>query len=212
MPTKPKTPAWVRGLQRIADWLLIHALDTDAPWCVVIAAQGRETSVQAELALAGWSTYLPMQTCWKGDRERRKMVNRPLFSRYLFAACNPGGDQAAGASEAMALAGLVTIRRSSTGRSIVSPLLMAKLMRAEANHGFDLTYEKPKPQKKSFVNGQPVHIRAGVLGGHDAMILKVLSDRYVIARYTLFGREGEAKFESADLEAAEPAEPRQSAA
>jgi transcription antitermination factor NusG len=162
----------------------------------VIAKSGREMTVQAELAMAGWSTFLPVQTCWLGDRAKRRRINRPLFTRYLFAACNPGGDVAA----ASRIDGIDAVRRSDRGRSVVSLTLLGRLMMAEASHGFDLTYEKPRPQKRALVCGQSVNVRAGVLKGFDALIVKVLSERTVVARVAIFGSLGEVTFKSADLE------------
>jgi transcription antitermination factor NusG len=187
-----------RGLRRIADWLLCDRLGVDLPWCVVVVRPGRETAVQAELALAGWSTYLPMQTMWVCKRPHRHRVNRPLFARYLFAACNAGGDLAAtSASE-----DVTAVRRSDSGKSVVSPVLLARLMLTELAHGLDLTYEKPRAAKKALACGQPVKVRAGVLNGFDAMIVKVLSEREVVARVLLFGNLIEPTFQTAGLEAA----------
>jgi hypothetical protein len=175
---------------------LARAIDGD--WCVVVARQGRETAAQAELAMAGWSTYLPMQTIWLGNRQRRRRSNRPLFSRYLFAFCNEGGDVAAKSK----IDAIVDIRRREGGGSVVAPTLLARLMITEASHGLDLTYEKPKP---AFVCGQTVTVRASTLKGVEALIVKVLSEREVVARVpaekAILG-ERDLTFRSADLEAA----------
>lgn len=190
---------WLAFLRRI-----------DLPWCVVVAQPGREKAVQAELAAAGWSTYLPMQTCWLGDRAKRRRVNRPLFARYLFAVCNPGGDLAL--RNKTEIDGLVKVVRPPEGGTPVAPRrhrsalridLLARLMVLEARHGFDLTYEKPKPPKRALVCGQAVAVRAGVLRGVEALILKVLSEREVVIKLPapMLGRD-EATVHSADLEAA----------
>lgn len=179
-------------------WLALRAR-VDLAWCVVICQAGREKAVQAELALAGWSTYQPMQTVWLKPSRLKRRVNRPLFARYLFAAVNEGGDPAV---MDRAIDGLVTVRRAADGRSAVRPDLLARLMITEAGHGLDLTYEKPRVAKQSFVCGETVRVRAGVMAGFNALILKVLSEREVRAQFMLFGRPGEATFAVTHLEAA----------
>jgi transcription antitermination factor NusG len=199
-PVQRAAMAAARGLARIADWLLVSRLEIDLPWCVIISRQGRETSVQAELAMAGWSTFLPMQTMWAGrGKASGRRRNVPLFSRYVFAACNPGGDLAAPSG----MDDVQAVRRSAAGGSVVAKALLARLMIAEASHGFDLTYEKPRPEKRALACGQAVTVRAGVLQGFDGLIVKVLSERAVIARVTVFEATGELEFRAADLEPVE---------
>jgi transcription antitermination factor NusG len=188
--------------EAFCDWLAFLR-SIDLPWCVVIARPGRENAVQVELAMAGWSTYLPMQTVWMGKGPRRRRAKQPLFARYLFAVCNPGGDVAAPRS----IDGLAAIRRCADGqRSAVRIDLLGRLMLTEARHGLDLTYSKPKAAKRAFVCGQPVTVRAGVLRGFDALILKVLSEREVVASVSFSsGVVGEATFRAGDLEAIDEA-------
>lgn len=177
------------------------AREIDQPWCVVMTKRHKEGDVQAALALSGWDSYLPMQTRWAGPSRLKRRVRHPLFPRYLFAACAPDGDIAAPAE----IKDVVTVYRSTCGRSMVRPDLLARMMLTEANHGFDLTYELPKPVHKTFLRGDVVKVTDGVLKGFDAKIEKVLNAREVIAAYVLFGRAGVATFRKADLERLEQA-------
>jgi transcription antitermination factor NusG len=174
--------------------------EIDRPWCVVMTKRGKEGDVQVALAQAGWATYQPMQTCWARPSRLRKRVRKPLFPRYLFAACTPEGDIAAPAE----IDG-VKVHRSATGRSVVCLSLLARMMLTDANHGFDLTYELPKPVYKTLLRGEQVRIADGVLKGFNAKIEKVLNAREVIATYVLYGRAGMATFRKSDLETFEQA-------
>lgn len=188
--------------QGLGPWLVFMRPNLGA-WCVVTAVAGREKSAQAALAAAGWSTYLPMETVKRkvgGRNGERRVARQPLFSRYLFAAMNEGGDTHAPKD----IPEIMSIRRHPDGVSSVLPQsLVCRLMLTEANHGFDETYERPKPKRRRLVCGVPVRIRGGVLEGLglEAVIERVLSEREVVAKFTLFGSEGVAHFDSADLEA-----------
>lgn len=180
------------------EWLrFAYAADLDAEWCVVIARKGREQRAQAELALAGWSTYLPMEQVWLGKGDRRRQVRQPLFSRYFFAHVNEGGVS----DGHRQIDDIVDVRRIE-GRSAVRPQLLGRLMLLEAADGLKTC--PARKRKAAFVAGQPVVVRAGVLKGFDAMILKVLSEREVIASFPLpYSRgEGEATFQVENLQAA----------
>jgi hypothetical protein len=195
---------WLGEGEPLWRWLAVCA-EASAAWCVVVAKPGREFRAAAELALAGWSTYVPVQTNWvgspRGGKGRRRR-NVPLFARYLFAACEAGGDIAAPAS----IEDIVDVRRRSDGGSCVRRVLMARLMVAEASHAFDETWEAPRSDKRRWACGQSVKVRAGVMRGVDALIVKVLSERRVVARFPLWAEagEGEAVFETADLEPLAP--------
>jgi transcription antitermination factor NusG len=170
----------------------------DHPWCVVVTKRDKEGAVQAALALAGWETYLPMKTLWARPSRLKKRVRQPLFPRYLFAACSPEGDLAATAE----IEEVVKVHRSPMGRTMVRLDLLARMMLAEANHGFDLTYELPRPVHKTFLRGDTVKVTGGALGDYNinAVIEKELNAREVIAVYVLFGRAGVATFSKANLE------------
>jgi transcription antitermination factor NusG len=185
------------------EWLAyLGNLQIDMPWCVIVTQAGCEAEVAAELAMAGWSTFVPMETIWTkrtAAHPARRRVRRPLFPRYAFAACNPGGDVSAPTSIKK---GLVAVRRSAGGLSVVRLDLLARLMLTEAGGGLDLTREALPTCATRFTPGQVVKIGAGVLNGFEARILKVLNAREVRASYMLFGQEGEATFKTAELKAA----------
>jgi transcription antitermination factor NusG len=189
-------------------WLEFLA-GTDAPWCVIVAQPGKEKAVQAELSLAGWETYLPMQTVWLNPTRARRKAKRPLLARYFFAACI-AGDVAAPSQ----IDGLVKThwppaldpRAPSRFRSAVRLDLLARLMLTEARHGFDETYRRPhKAKKGGLVCGQEITIRAGVFAGIEALILRVLSEREVVAQLPapICGTD-EVVVASADVELIEP--------
>ncbi len=193
---------WLTGVdplyRTLELWAAIERMDVRRTWCVITARAGREKAVQAELALAGWETYLPMQTFWAGNRRRRRRATCPLFARYLFAACGDGADVAATHD----IVDLVSVYRIG-GRSAVRIDLLARLMLAEAAHDFDLTFVRPRAPKRAWVCGQPVTVRAGSMAGMDGLIARVLGEREVLVRLpvALCGTD-EFVLNSADLDAA----------
>src|SRR6185437_6349523 len=98
-------------------WAAVERMDVRRAWCVVAAKPGRERQVQAELAMLGWETYMPMQTAWvgKGGSARRRRATMPLFARYLFAACPPGVDPTSHHD----VDDLTALHRLESGRSAV---------------------------------------------------------------------------------------------
>lgn len=170
---------------------------SDLPWCVISTGSGRERDIQAELYLAGWVTYLPMETVEHRIGRNRVVLRRPLFPRYLFAACMAGGD----VSAPRAIRGLVAVRRRSDGGAVVRGSLMIAMQTAEAAGAFDRR-PKPKAPKKAFKLGQAVSVVDGVMTGWEARIVAILSKREVRAAVDLFGRRVELTFSTANLEAA----------
>lgn len=58
-------------------------------WYVIYTAPQAEYSVQKDLDSQGFRTFLPQFTRWITHSRVRKIVSRPLFSRYVFVECDP---------------------------------------------------------------------------------------------------------------------------
>lgn len=168
----------------------------DLPWCVVGTAHHKERDVQAELHMAGWATYLPIRVSNAGGGRKRKFVRRPLFERYVFAACEAHGDITA----PRGIRGVVAVRRHPDGRSVVRLRIMRALQQAELLGAFDASVEHAVAAAcGEIAKGQMVSIVAGALYGWEARIVEVISRSKVRASFTLFREEREAIFDTAHL-------------
>ena len=171
----------------------------DRPWTVVACRHAREEDVASQLVDAGWLIYLPKEVRWCGGGVRRRAVKRPLFPRYVFAACLPEGDVAATAE----MRHVIAVRRREGG-SVVRPVLMRALMASHAAGAFDETVSKAKrcALPAGFRRDQQVRIVDGVLSGWEARVLEVLSSHEVRVLVDVFGKEGSFPIDTSKLELA----------
>jgi transcription antitermination factor NusG len=166
------------------------------PWSLVRTMRHREAEVRDQFVDAGWQTYMPIQTYWRGAARNKVRAERPCFEGYLFVTCFPAGDVTAPRS----IRGIVAIRRRADGfGSIIRPSIMQRFMLADLAGALDLTREKVKPPPKVFKVGDRVRLTDGALSGFEARIIKLVSKREVIAAVELFGGDVEATCQTTDL-------------
>jgi transcriptional antiterminator RfaH len=70
--------------------VLPHSTDTNYLWYVIYTTPRAEKKVESQLRLRKYETYLPLQKTIRQWSDRKKMVEVPLFSSYIFIKTNIG--------------------------------------------------------------------------------------------------------------------------
>lgn len=168
-------------------------------WYVIRTRPLAEHRVAAALAEKGFEHYLPVETHWRPRlRARpRARVTKPLFVGYLFVDLD---EEAPAFHRVHAMDGFDSFIGAGVPRTVPDHLIN-DLRAIEAQGAFDQT-RKPTRSRRDYRPGQPVKIVAGVLKGHNASVIEILGRKNVRVLFSLFGREGDAIIDVADLAAA----------
>lgn len=178
----------------------------ELPWSVVQVRFNREDEVEDGLRKAGWATYAPRETVELKIARRRVVVVRPLFPRYIFAACLEDGDVSATKGRPGEEKGwerhVLAVRRRSNGGSMIRPTVFRAMLAADEAGAYDRTAPKLKLPTTRFELGQLVRVVDGALNGWEVRIIAILSKREVRAALCAYGHEHEFTFDATKLAAA----------
>lgn len=139
---------------------------TDAAWLVVATAPRAEKDAAAEIAMAGFDVYLPLEK--RRGRPGRPQVSTPLIPRYVFAGVDLLRQDWGLLKH---LDGVVDVLANNGTPSRVPTGSIEKLMKSEAYGGFDYT----QPGPGLFVVGETVRIGEGIFTGFNARISKFVA-------------------------------------
>ena len=125
------------------------------PWYVVWSEARAEKKVAERLAARGCEVWLPTVTEKHRWSDRWKMVTRPLFTGYLFAAT-----RGAGYVPLLKTPGVLTLVKEGGQPAALTPAYVADLRRIVEHP--ELAVEPLEPQT-TFVPGDEVLVREGPL-------------------------------------------------
>jgi transcription antitermination factor NusG len=135
-------------------------------WIAVYVETGAEMDVQAELAMAGRSVYLPLERINGKPGKPHKL--RPLFRGYVFAEVMVERDDW---GDICGVKGVIDVLCQNGKPWRIPSGAMSAIMRTEAYGGFDYR----KSAKVPFDVGETVRIGAGMFSGFNAVIQKYVA-------------------------------------
>lgn len=154
-------------------------------WYAVYTKRQSEHIARDALVAAGFVTYLPLRRVQiRLYRERRDVVERPLFPRYLFAAIADAGDFLAMRSAQ----GVDSVLCADPGRpQVIRPQVLAEIMTAQWGGAFD----RVPAGDPMFRGGDKVRIMTGPLAEVVGLIRDAGDgdDMRSMVLFKLLGRE-----------------------
>jgi len=160
-------------------------------WFVLYVKARHEFATNAELRKKGIETFLPSIKRWRQWRDRKKLIDFPLFPGYLFVHIFPNSE---GFVNALRTRGAVNLISAELGRP--TPVLPEEIssLRLLIESGKELDIY---PHLKE---GTWIRVRKGLLKGAEG-ILEKREDQYLfIVNIKLLGKSVGAKIYADDME------------
>ena len=151
----------------------------DSPWYVVWSEARAEKKVAERLSAKGHAVWLPTVTEKHRWSDRWKMVTKPLFPGYLFAAT---GD---GYVPILKTPGVLTLIKEGGAPAQLSADYVASLKRI-VDHP-ELAVE-PMESQVVFVPGDEVLVREGPLTGYRGQVVELKGARRLVVWIASIGR------------------------
>ena len=150
------------------------------PWYVVWSEARAEKKFAERLAARGCDVWLPTVTETHRWSDRWKMVTRPLFTGYLFAATR--GD---GYVPLLRTPGVLTLVKEGGKPAALTPTYVADLRRIVEHP--ELAVEPLEPLA-TFVPGDEVLVREGPLAGFRGQVTELKGARRLVVWIPSIGR------------------------
>ena len=150
----------------------------DSPWYVVWSEARAEKKVAERLSAKGYAVWLPTVTEKHRWSDRWKMVNKPLFPGYLFAAT---GD---GYVPLLKTPGVLTLVKEGLKPATLTSDYIKSLQRLVENP--ELAVESVTPEQ--FALGDEVLVKDGPLAGHRGQVVELRGARRLLVRILSIGR------------------------
>ena len=160
-------------------------------WFALYVKARHEFATNTELRKKGIETFLPSIKRWKQWRDRKKLIDFPLFPGYLFVHIFPNSE---GFVNALRTRGAVNLISAELGRP--TPVLPEEIssLRLLIESGKELDIY---PHLKV---GTCIRVRKGILKGAEG-ILEKREDQYLfIVNIKLLGKSVGAKIYADDME------------
>jgi transcription antitermination factor NusG len=160
-------------------------------WFTLYVKARHEFATNAELRKKGIETFLPSIKRWRQWRDRKKLIDFPLFPGYLFVHIFPNSE---GFVNALRTRGAVNLISAELGRP--TPVLPEEIssLRLLIESGKELDIY---PHLKE---GTWIRVRKGLLKGAEG-ILEKREDQYLfIVNIKLLGKSVGAKIYADDME------------
>jgi transcription antitermination factor NusG len=160
-------------------------------WFALYVKARHEFATNAELRKKGIETFLPSIKRWRQWRDRKKLIDFPLFPGYLFVHIFPNSE---GFVNALRTRGAVNLISAELGRP--TPVLPEEIssLRLLIESGKELDIY---PHLKE---GTWIRVRKGLLKGAEG-ILEKREDQYLfIVNIKLLGKSVGAKIYADDME------------
>ena len=160
-------------------------------WFVLYVKARHEFATNAELRKKGIESFLPSIKRWRQWRDRKKLIDFPLFPGYLFVHIFPNSE---GFVNALRTRGAVNLISAELGRP--TPVLPEEIssLRLLIESGKELDIY---PHLKE---GTWIRVRKGLLKGAEG-ILEKREDQYLfIVNIKLLGKSVGAKIYADDME------------
>lgn len=154
--------------------------DVQDSWYVVWSEARAEKKVAERLAARGFDVWLPTVTEKHRWSDRWKMVTRPLFTGYLFAAT-----RGAGYVPLLKTRGVLTLVKQMGRPAVLTPVYVADLRRIVEHP--ELAVEPVEPQE-AFVPGDEVLVRDGPLEGFRGQVVELKGARRLVIWIPSIGR------------------------
>jgi len=151
----------------------------DLPWYVVWSEARAEKKVAERLSAKGFSVWLPTVTEKHRWSDRWKIVTKPLFPSYLFAAT---GD---GYVPLLKTPGVLTlVKVSGTPAQLTADYIVS--LKRIVEHP-ELAVESVDPQT-TYLPGDEVLVREGPLTGYRGQVIELKGSRRLVVWIASIGR------------------------
>lgn len=151
-------------------------LASDTPWLAVHAWAGREHLVARHLLARGYEVFLPSYREWRRWSDRRRAVDRALFTGYVF--CRSAAEVVA---KIVSTPGVLGVVGDGRGPLPVAPEEIETLQRATAAGLEAQPWE-------CLQAGEPVHVIDGPLRGAQGFFVKAKNQHRLIISVSLLKR------------------------
>ncbi len=163
-------------------------------WYAVYTRPHAETKALEHLLHQGYQAYLPRYRTWVSHARRRRLVQRPLFPRYLFA----GLDRATTRwRPILSTAGIADIVRAGDEPAPVPSDIVAAIREREAAGSFDCTIAQ-----RSLRLGELVRVTTGAFEDMVGRLVELRDHDRVVVLLDLLGRAVRAQLRAEAVEAA----------
>jgi transcriptional antiterminator RfaH len=163
-------------------------------WYAVYTRPHAETKALEHLLHQGYQAYLPRYRTWVSHARRRRLVQRPLFPRYLFA----GLDRATTRwRPILSTAGIADIVRAGDEPAPVPCDIVAAIREREAAGSFDCTIAQ-----RSLRLGELVRVTTGAFEDMVGRLVELRDHDRVVVLLDLLGRAVRAQLRAEAVEAA----------
>jgi transcription termination/antitermination protein NusG len=159
-------------------------------WYAVHTRARHEKMVAERLREQGVTTFLPLITEVHRWSDRRKKIELPLFSCYVFAKMIPRGVERLHLYRMNAVFGIVSVR----GEWVAIPNEQIEAVRALINH------QLPWSVHPFLKIGQRVRVRGGSMDGVEGVLLSRNGDRTLIISVEAIQRSLALRIEGYDVE------------
>lgn len=151
----------------------------DSPWYVVWSEARAEKKVAGRLSAKGYSVWLPTVTERHRWSDRWKMVTKPLFPGYLFAAT---GD---GYVPILRTPGVLTLVKEGGSPAQLTADYILSLKRIVEHPELAL---EPMESQVEFLPGDEVLVSDGPLAGYRGQVVELRGARRLVVWISCIGR------------------------
>jgi transcription antitermination factor NusG len=160
-------------------------------WFALYVKARHEFYTNAELQKKGIETFLPAVKRWRQWRDRKKLIDFPLFPGYLFVHIFPNSE---GFVNALRARGAVKLISAELGRPTPVPPEEISSLRILIESGQELDIY---PHLKE---GTCVRVRRGFLKGAEGVLEKKEEQYFFVVNIKLLGKSVGAKIHADDME------------
>jgi transcription termination/antitermination protein NusG len=167
--------------------------ETDRNWYALYVKSRHEFTVESELRRKEVDTFLPSVKLSRQWKDRKKLVDFPLFPGYLFVWIHESPEDY---MNVLRTRGAVRIVSSEAGRPTPVPSGEIDSLRliVESGEAVDIY-----PHLRE---GTPVRVRRGPLAGAEGIITNKLDQYSLVVNVDLLGRSVGVKIHADDVESA----------
>lgn len=183
--TKTQLRDWIRtGNPPPVEYLPETSMDGTRQWYAAMTEPQREKLAQSELIDRGFGVYLPQYRLERVIKRKniRKIVSRPLFSRYLFVEAPPNAWHRLNSTKGIES----IVLEAATGIPLSIPPLVIQTLLDRQNAG---VFDRMMKPKGKYAPGDEVLVTKGPFFAFKAMVLSVLDDKHADLEVMMFGRE-----------------------
>ncbi len=162
-------------------------------WYAIYVKSRHESIAEADLCRRGVATFLPLINRLRQWKDRRKMVQFPLFPGYLFVNINPAAQEIVNVLRARGVVNMLSSQAGVPDRVPDEEISSLRIL-LEQGEGIDVY--------PALRQGAQVVVKSGPLRGARGMVMKKESHCMLLVNIEILGRSVGVKIYAEDLEAA----------